>query len=328
MARRPSFEQQLAAVRAGTLEAVRAGLASTNGLVIEAAAKRVEDECSASGARSSPAWESGWIERVDLVPELVEAFARIPDKERDPGCRGKLAVARALHALDRWDDRVFVTGLSISQLEGAQPADDTAAALRGICGLAHAHFARPDALDVLAALLADPRVPARIGAAQGLGDCGKLGAASLLRYKLLADGDDREDPDVTAACVEALLATGREACTDFLLALLGTHGQRAEIVALAIGGARLAGALVPLIAWCDAARPSQRQRVAYLALALLRDDAATAHLLDAIRARSKHDALAAAKALATFPDDRLAARIREAAAGHDAATQRELGALL
>ena len=310
----PSLEQRLAALRnfdpaaPKALEIVRTGLRASIGVVVEAAAKLVGEH------------------RLDaLVPELVDAFARLADKERDPGCRGKLAIGHALHALDRWDDRVFVAGLAITQPEGWKPADDTAAPLRGLCAIAHAHFNRDDALDVLAVVLADPERAARLGAAQGLGDSGKIGATALLRYKVLA-GD--VEPEVTSTCVESLLALNRGGSIDFLVGLLAAHDERAEIVALALGGARVDAARESLITWCDAARPAQRQRVGYLALALLRDDTATAHVLDAIRTRGKPDALAAARALATFRDDKLAAQIRSAAADHDVATRRELDALL
>jgi hypothetical protein len=49
----------------------------------------------------------------DVVGELADAFTRLLGDDpvkRDPGCRGKLAIVRALHALDHWDDRVFVAG--------------------------------------------------------------------------------------------------------------------------------------------------------------------------------------------------------------------------
>ena len=290
-----------------SIEAVRTGLRDAHGVVIAAAAALVGEQ------------------RMDsLVTELVDAFERLFDKKLDPGCRGKLAIAHALHALDRWDDRVFVAGLTTTQLEGAHPPDDTAAALRGLCGIAHAHFNREDALDVLAALLADPQRATRLGAAQGLGDSNKIGATALLRYKILT-GD--AEPEVTSSCVESLLALDREGCLDFLVGLLKTYDERAEIVVLSLGGARVTAARSALIAWCEACRAPQRQRVAYLALALLRDDAATAYLLEAIRSRGKQDALAAARALATFKDAGIAARIRNAALEQDPATQREIAAL-
>ena len=220
------------------------------------------------------------------------------DAKKDPGCRGKIAIARALHALDDWEERVFVSGLTIVQLEGFDRSD-TAAELRGVCGLAHAHFARPDALDVLADLLADPERVTRVAAAQGLGDAGRRDATALLRFKLHTGDPEGE---VLSACVESLLSLGKDEVVPFVIGLLAEHDQRAECAALALGGARIASAYEALLAWANGCRPDQRYRVGYLALALLRDDRATAELLDAIRTRAKGDANAAARALATFRD--------------------------
>jgi hypothetical protein len=98
---------------------------------------------------------------------------------------------------------VFAAGVRHVQLEPAYGGpNDTGAELRGLCGLAFAHFGRHDALAVLAELLADPERVARLGAARGLGDAGRADAAPLLRYKLLL-GDD--EPEVIAACLESLL---------------------------------------------------------------------------------------------------------------------------
>jgi len=282
---------------------LRAALATTSGLLIASAARRVEDD------------------RVEaVVGELAPAFERlcVDPVKRDPGCRGKLAIARALHALDHWDDRVFVAGLSHSQLEG-WGREDTAAELRGVCGIAHAHFARSDALDVLAKLLADSERATRAAAAQGLGDAGRPDATALLRFKVLI-GDS--EPAVLAACLEAMFALARDASCDFAIQLLAGHDERAEVAALALGGARLAAAVEPLVAWCTGAQTEQRHRVGYLALALLRVEPATRYLLDAIRAHGPRDAAAAARALATFKDDSaLVEQIR--AAAHE---QRDPGA--
>lgn len=314
--RTPRIEERLAALKALDPDApeaqgeLRDALRSGSGLLIAAAARRVAEH------------------RLEaLAPELIPAFEALREDavRRDPGCRGKIAIARALHALDHWDERVLVAGLTIVQPEGWGVPDDTAAELRGVCGLAHAHFARADALDVLAELLADPERTARIAAAQGLGDAGRPDAAALLRYKLRS-GDP--EPDVLSACVESLLHLARERAEPFLIGLLARHDERAEIAALALGGARVAAAFEPLVAWCDGCRPDQRHRIGYLALALLRHDPATDHLLGVIRDRPR-DALGAAGALATFKDDAaLRARIREAAAARDAPTRREIDALL
>src|SRR5215212_11967673 len=116
--KRRGLEDQLAALRAldpgapGALDELREALRSTTGILVAAAAKLVAEH------------------RLEaLIPELLPAFERLieePPIKRDPGCRGKIAIARALHALDHWEDRVLVAGLTIVQLEGWGVQDDTA----------------------------------------------------------------------------------------------------------------------------------------------------------------------------------------------------------
>lgn len=293
-----------------SLDKLRAALQSSTGYLIAAAANLVGEH------------------RLEaLVPELAPAFERLCDDpvKRDPACRGKLAVVRALHTLDHWDDRVFVAGLRHIQKEG-WAREDTAGELRGVCGLAHAHFARGDALDVLAELLGDPERTARIAAAQALGDAGRPDATALLRFKVLA-GDP--EPQVLAACIESLFDLARDASYSFVLRLLAEHDQRAEVAALALGGARMAAAFDALTSWCMGATSEQRHRIGYLALALLRADPATDYLLDAIGSHGPLDAIAAARALATFKDDTTVVdRVRTAARQQrDKAARDEIAAL-
>jgi hypothetical protein len=312
-----TLQQRVADLRAldldqpASLDKLRAALQSSVGFLVAAAASLVGEH------RLEPA-----------VPELAPAFARLCHDavKRDPGCRGKLAIARALHALDHWEDQVFVAGLTHEQLEG-WGAEDTAAELRGVCGLAHAHFARADALDVLAALLGDPQRTARVAAAQGLGDAGRPDATALLRFKLRT-GDP--EPEVLAACVESLFVLARDASYGFVVKLLAAYDERAEVAALALGAGRFADAFDELSAWCIGCAPAQRHRVGYLALALLRTPAATAYLLDAIRGHGRVDAVAAAAALATFKDDvSVVEQIRAAAAEQkDRAARDEIAALI
>lgn len=267
-----------------TLDKLRAALQSATGAVVATAARIVEEQ------------------RLDAaVRELGPAFQRLCDEgaKRDPACRGKLAIARALHALDYWDDAVFVGGLTYVQKEG-WGAEDTAGELRGMCGIAHAHFARDDALDVLAGLLADPQRAARAAAARGIGDSRRRDATAVLRLKLLI-GDD--EPAVLSACIESLFALARDDSYPFVVALLSGHDDRAEVAALALGGSRIAAAFEELTRWCIGCKPEQRHRVGYLALALLRTDAANDYLLAAIGSHGAADAIAAARALATFKDD-------------------------
>jgi len=278
-----NVDDALARVRTGDPDALADALRSKSGIVIAAAAKRLQP--------ADP-----------LIAELAPAFVRLCEDpiKRDPGCRGKIAIARALHDLVQWEDDVFACGVTLVQSEPAfGPPVDTAAELRGVCGMAYAHFVRADALDVLARLLADAEHRTRAAAAQALGDSGRPDASALLRYKLLI-GD--ADGEVLGTCAESLLALQRDAAVGFLTGLLGGD-DRGEAIVLAFGSARCTEARDAIVAWCEQVTAGPRGRVGYLALALLRTDAANAYLLDKIRSGGTTDALAAAKALATFKDD-------------------------
>ncbi len=267
---------------------------------------------------------------VDLADDLAAAFPRLCERavERDPQCRGKTAIARALHALDRWYEEVFVVGVTMVQPEPAWgKPEDSAAALRGVCGLAFAQVGRPDALDVLADLLADPHRVARFAAAQALGDAGRPDATALLRYKLRI-GDD--EPEVLTACVASLLVLAPRGALPLVLSLLVGDDDRSIAAALGLGERRITAAAPALIEWCGHSSPATRARVGYLTLALLRADDATAYLLTRVTDGTRADAIAAGQALATFRDDpALAAQLRAAAAAHpDRAVAAELAKAL
>lgn len=254
-------------------------------------------------------------QEISLYPELAPAFARLTERavDRDPQCRGKIAIARALHQLDRWEDEVFVRGVRYVQEEPVWGGrEDTAAELRGVCGLAYAHAGRSDALDVLAELLADPQRMARTAAAQALGDSGRPDATALLRFKIRT-GDP--EPAVIGACFGSLLALAPTASLAYVAGFLDDNlDERAEGAALALGESRLAAAAPILIAWCERVTADVRARVGYLALALLRDEAGNARLIDVVATGAEDDALAALRALATFKaDPRLTERVRTAA---------------
>ena len=198
---------------------------------------------------------------------------------------------------------------------------DTAAELRGLCGIAHARMARGDALEVLAQLLADPERVTRAAAAQGLGDSGRPDAIPLLRYKaIVGDGE----PAVLAACLGSLLALEPDASVPFVAGFLAEGGERAEIAAIALGESRREAALPVLLAWCDEVAAEPRA-VGFLALALLRLEPATAHLVGIVQRGDPSEALAAARALATFRDDpALVSRITSACARREATTRSEI----
>lgn len=310
-----SYEQEVAALKGldprspAAADELRKILRAKRGMTIAMVAKLVEDN------------------RLEaLVEDLAAAFGTILGAKADPGCRGKIAIAKALHALDEWDERVFVAGLAIEQPEGPAPPEDTAAALRGICGLAHVHFYKANATDVLTALLADPARNARIAAAQGFADSGRTDCTSVLRYKLLVDDD--EDPEVIGACFDALFALAREATATFAISLLEQGGAIAEAAAIALGSNRVAEAVEPLAQWCIGTPLELRHRVGYVAIALLRTDAGNEMLLDRVSSGGR-DGIGAARALATFKDDaQLMARLRATVADLDAKTRREIDAIV
>lgn len=293
------LEERLARLAAPDVDVVeiRDALRSKVGVLVAGAAKLV-------GAR----------ELGDLSTELAPAFTRLCERavERDPQCRGKISVARALHQLDRWEDDVFVRGVTYVQEEPVWGGrEDTAAELRGVCGLAYAHAGRSDALDVLAEMLADPQRVARSAAAQAIGDSGRPDATALLRFKIRT-GD--AEPAVIGACFGSMLALAPKASLAYVAGFLDGGDERAEAAALALGESRLAAAAPVLVAWCDRSFADLRGRVGYLALALLRDEVANAHLLGVIASGPKKEAIAALRALATFKaDPRLVTHMREAA---------------
>lgn len=309
--RQPSkLEQQLAALRGEpSQDEVVAALRAETGMLVEA------------GARHAI--------RLGLGDELAPAFERLCEQaaKRDPGCRGKTAIARALHDDDRWEEAVFARGATLQQLEPAYGGPvDTAGELRGICGLAYAHMGRPDALDVIAELLADRERVARIAAGQALGDAGRRDASALLRYKLLA-GD--AEPDVLTACFEALFRLQGDGAIELAARFLPKHDDKAELAAFALGSSRSAAARPILTAWADACTTRQRHGVAYLALALLRDEHANAQLAHVIATGDRAAALAAATALATFAADHaIADAILAAAKGRDPAVRDEIRAIV
>lgn len=305
---RPSSDERLAALVAMARgeapidpAAVRAGLGDRSGTVVAAAARLIGDGAA-----------------PELIDALGASFARLCERplDRDPGCRGKLGIARALRKLERWDDAVFPVGVGLVQLEPVWGGrEDTAAALRGECAMAYAHSYRAEVLDVLADLLADPERTARVAAATALGDAGHPDASALLRFKLRV-GDP--EPEVLAACCGSLLALSPERGRDVVAAMLDDASpDRAAAAALALGESRRDDAAPLLIAWCERVSADLRARVGYAALAMLRAAAATDFLLERVATAARADAIAAASALAPYAvEPRLAERLAAAVAAH------------
>src|SRR5580698_7229225 len=107
----------------------------------------------------------------ELAGDLVYAYARFlkDPVKRDPGCKAKQAIARALVTLECQDLEFYRAGIRYRQLEPAwgRPTD-TATDVRCSCamGLAAAGHAR--AVAELTSLLVDPEAVVRTGAARAI----------------------------------------------------------------------------------------------------------------------------------------------------------------
>ncbi len=296
------FEQQLAAVRAA-LDDKRAKpsaallaktLAGNSGHLIGMIADELDEG-----------------DRV-LCSALPDAFVRLLDDpvKRDAGCRGKVAIAKALDRIELREDAVFLAGVRHVQREPVWGGSvDTAAELRGLCGMALVHMRHERAMVECALLLADPELRARSAAARALAASGdRMVAEPLLRLRI-AIGE--AEPEVTGELFAALLElVGSAAIADVAGYMRHRDAALAEAAALALGSSRLPGAFEALREAEDAFVGASR-RTRLLAIALLRDDAAWSWLLERVEEGARPEAEDAARALATFRHDRdLAAKLR------------------
>jgi len=261
--KKPTVEQTLAAlhaVRAADplpLDKLRAGLAHASNAVVAKAATIAGDR------------------RVDvLVPELVSAMGRLFAKP-DPGCSGKIALARALKALEHPDAEMFVRGLRHVQMEAAYGgAVDTAAPLRALSALALSEcqsIAPRDALRWLIDALPDREALTRVDVIRAIGQVNSLEADAVLRTKARL-GDAAVE--VTGQCLLTIVEREGVAALPFVASFLGDRQLRVE-AAMAIAAQRGPEALALLVA---AWRPA-RERDLLLAIGTLRTPEAVAFLL-------------------------------------------------
>src|SRR5262249_9060627 len=173
---------------------------------------------------------------------------------------------------------------------------DTAINVRANSAFALARIGYADLLIQLVDLLLDEEKVPRVAAAQALGASGGVAAIPLFRLKA-RDGD--EEPEVTAACLTALMGMAPAESLGFVAAFLD-HGNEAvqEAAAFALGESRRPEALTPLKDAWPHVRSRELQEVFLLAISLLRLPAAIDFLLEVVAADDEKAALAAVSALA------------------------------
>ncbi len=216
---------------------------------------------------------------VDLVPGLAAAFRRLVEgSQPDPGCTALAKVAQSLSQLVAYEPELYLLGLGLVRRERSGTVFvDAAVPVRAECAMALVRIAYRDALLDLAPLLADDEAPVRAAVARAIGDLGSDGAAAVLPLKLRV-GD--ADPDVLGACMAGLLVA---APARFLPTVAGylDDGELGELAAIALGESRKPEAF-PLLRDALGSRRTAHSSAILVALALLRTDQATDHLLDVL----------------------------------------------
>ncbi len=184
---------------------------------------------------------SGDLQAVALIPDLQKAFERFFEKEKDPQCWAKNALAKALKDLGVQESAVFLRGVRHVQNEpvwGGQ--EDTAAVLRGACALALVQcndITRDETLRCLVDALSETAASVRLDAAAALAQMDGREVALLLRLKARL-GD--KDPRVTGEVFSALLQIEGKAGLPFVAEFLEhPNEETSEEAALALGGSRM-----------------------------------------------------------------------------------------
>lgn len=255
-----------------------------------------------------------------LEPDLVAAFPRfLVDLPRnDAGCVAKTAIVEALAHLGSEAPEVYLAGVRHVQKEPSfGPPVDTAAGLRGACGMGLVRIAHREAYELVAELLADPEERTRTVAAEAVGYGGSELGAPLLRLKVLVG--DRE-PRVLGACFASLLQIAPLQSLPFVARFLEAPADEVrELAALALGESQRSEALPLLVAFAERARAPEALRAGLLAISFLRSEAALDHLVGLVAeaptrvAREALHALRIHRERAGFGD-----RLRAAAAAREA----------
>lgn len=243
------------------------------------------------------------LEDHDLVPDLIAAFHRFmtDPAKADKGCAAKTAIVKALLAADCDDEQLFLKGIRHVQLEPTWGGRfDTAATLRALCALGLVQVGSPDAMNELAALLADNDADARIGAARALAHCGPS-AAPILRFKVLT-GDDQ--PAVLAECLNGLMSLSPSGSFEFVAGFVDQrYPALYEQAALALAESRVPGVFELLKAKATATFDREFKQSLLLPMALTRSEAARDFLISVLETGDLRMAIAAIAALSIHRDD-------------------------
>ncbi|HEY6457140.1 MAG TPA: hypothetical protein VIY90_17845 [Steroidobacteraceae bacterium] len=255
----------------------------------------------------------------ELIPDLLRAYSRfLADAvKRDPRCKAKSAIARAVVALEAPDTAFYESGIRYRQLEPVWGGRaDTATDLRCSCALGLANSGHLRAVVELAGLLNDPEAAVRCGAARAISCGNPFEAEAVLRLKVHV-GDT--EPQVIGECFGALLAIAPEYSLPFVASYLHAKDEvLQEYAALALGESRRPEALTLLRdAWADIVTPARGALIR--AAALHRSEPAFAWLLEIIETGTPTLATVAVEALSVYERNaKLLEQVNAAKARRDA----------
>ncbi len=310
MAKRPSLEDRLAEIDAlraqpdaeATAVSLRHALGLKNSFIVARAAEL-----------------TGEFELRELSDAMVSAFNRLIDTgyEADKGCRAKTAVVDALQNMNAGEDRVFLRGVAHVQMEPVYGGRvDTAGVLRNASAVGLVRMNHPHSLLVLADLLADPIPSVRADAARTLAFRGAADGVPLLRMRVRV-GD--EDPNVLTECLFAMLRLDAGPSLEFVDKVFnGPDPALVESAVLALGQSRLPEGFDKLMHWLNQSKDRDQRKTLLLAMAMLRQDTATAYLVAKIEQGRYDDACDAVDALGIYRhDDVVCGRVLEAAKSNE-----------
>jgi HEAT repeat protein len=256
----------------------------------------------------------------ELIPDLVSAYSRfLTDAvKRDPRCKAKSAIARALVTLEARDIGFYQAGIGYRQLEPVWGGRaDTATDLRCSCAMGLANSGHLRVVAELAGLLNDPEAAVRSGAARAISCGNPFEAEAVLRLKVQI-GDT--EPQVIGECFGALLAIAPEYSLPLVAAYLKDKDEALqEYAALALGESRRPEALKLLRdAWTDIVTPEGRGAL-IRAAALHRSEPAFEWLLEIIETGAPMLAAVAVEALSVYERNaKLIEQVNAAKARRDA----------
>jgi hypothetical protein len=323
-----AFEDQLAALDAlrlgppeARVEPLRKALGHRNNFIVAKAADLIHEFVREPGL-------------ADLTSELLTAFDRFFEDpvKNDPQCWAKNAISRTLAAMELQDETVFLRGMRHIQMEpvwGGQ--SDTAGTLRATCALALVQcrsLTERDLLAHLIELLADKDKTVRVEVVRAIEQLDSTTASLLLRLRAVlacyhAGADksgsaqsDSGEPEVVGACLSGVLHIDGVSAIPWVRRFLAAADDNAAEAALAIAGTHSPEAFQVLHQTFLKAHDPWWRSVLLSAIALTKQDAALAFLLELIGKEALEAEAAIEAVLRSMPSKEVTDRLENLVEGN------------